>query len=161
MVWDRVKRIKQYRTASRLHPASLISRQICLPSRFNHAPECMYSSLPQELDFAIHVRLGDRTTYVNGFEADYMDKIQTFMDTVANAVTRRGFDSPRFHVFSETFYPCPQEESRTFREFPAWPVEEHQVPTRFPFVDAITPNRCRKSAAYALYSAVLYYITVP
>ena len=98
----------------------------------------MYSSSPQELNFAIHVRLGDRTAYLHGFEADYVDYMQSFMDTVTNAVIRRGLDSPRFHIFSETFYPCPQEESRTFREFPAWPVEEYQVLTLFSPVDAFT-----------------------
>jgi len=87
----------------------------------------MYTSSSQELNFAIHIRLGDRITVQQGFESSYEGYIKAFMDTVAASVTRRGLGTPLFHVFSETSLPCPSEENGTFPEFPTWPVDTYQV----------------------------------
>lgn len=87
----------------------------------------MYSSSPRELNFAIHVRLGDRAAKLNKSIDDYLGYLNVFMYILTAAVTDRGLDQPIFHVFSETALPCPSEENRTFPEFPLWPVEEYQV----------------------------------
>lgn len=91
----------------------------------------MYPSSPEELNIAIHVRLGDRTSILHGFESSYLLYIETFITTVAAAVTRRGLDTPLFHVFSETWLPCPTERNGTFAEFPAWPIDTYQVRHHF------------------------------
>lgn len=87
----------------------------------------MYSSSPRELNFAIHVRLGDRAKKLSKSTDDYPWYLETFMTTLTAAVADRGLDPPRFHVFSETATPCPSEDTGTFPEFPMWPVEKYQV----------------------------------
>lgn len=87
----------------------------------------MFSSSPKELDFAIHVRLGDRQVIDHGYELGYVGSIEAFMETVTTVVTRRGLDTPMFHVFSETSMPCPRVGPKTFQEFPTWPIEAYQV----------------------------------
>lgn len=98
-----------------------------MPDRFEEQPECMYSSSPKELNFAIHVRLGDRLKTLKSSMNSYFEYLERFMDRVTTAVTQRGLDPPTFHVFSETVEPCPSEETGTFPEFPIWPIEPYQV----------------------------------
>lgn len=82
-----------------------------------------------ELNFAIHVRLGDRMQLLTDTEASHLDHLGRFMNDVTESVVLRGLDPPAFHVFSETADPCPSEVDGTFAEFPKWPVEMDQVRT--------------------------------
>ncbi|CAN0194489.1 unnamed protein product, partial [Scytosiphon promiscuus] len=49
------------------------------------------------------------------------------MATVSQQVELKGLATPLFHVFTETFLPCPSEQTGLFNEFPAWPVAADQV----------------------------------
>ena len=99
----------------------------CRLNRYDQRPQCSYGS--SQLDFAIHVRLGDRSKLiVEDFEA-YIVLLESFMDTVTESVLDRGLDKPVFHVFSETSVPCPSLANGTFAEFRMWPVETDQVCT--------------------------------
>lgn len=93
-------------------------------NRYDGNPECAYD--PARLNFAIHVRMGDRP--IQGEEGlDYFHLLELFMDTVSKEVVRKGLEPPLFHVFSETLIPCPSQDTGLFHEFPTWPV--HQVRT--------------------------------
>lgn len=92
--------------------------------RYNHEPECGYEE--SELNFALHVRMGDRRE-LEGVTPEYFSLLEDFMATVTRAVVERKQVAPMFHVFSEALYPCPSPENATFQEFPFWPVERDQV----------------------------------
>lgn len=94
-------------------------------NRYDHAPQCAYGS--SGLDFAIHVRLGDRAHMMNEENDNYFRLLEGFMEVVTGRVLARGYDAPVFHVFSETSLPCPTSGNGTFMEFPHWPVEIDQV----------------------------------
>lgn len=87
-------------------------------------PECGYEE--SELNFALHVRMGDRRE-LEGVTPEYFSRLEGFMATVTQAVVEREQAAPMFHVFSEALYPCPSPENATFTEFPFWPVERDQV----------------------------------
>lgn len=94
--------------------------------RFNTSHECAYDT--SRLNFAIHVRLGDRKVFWNG-DLEYFRLLDAFMDVVTKGVLDMGLPSPLFHVFSETLQPCPPPDTGIFPEFSAWPpVELDQVP---------------------------------
>lgn len=90
--------------------------------RYEKTPECAYD--PARLNFAIHIRMGDRRAML-GESLGYFYLLEQFMDTVSKEVVRKGLVPPLFHVFSETLIPCPQDDTGIFDEFPSWPV--HQV----------------------------------
>lgn len=79
-----------------------------------------------ELNFALHVRMGDRRD-MEGATPAYFSLLEDFMEVVTEGVVGRGHAAPTFHVFSEALYPCPSQENGTFHEFPLWPVERDQV----------------------------------
>lgn len=95
-----------------------------LTLRYNHTPVCHYEM--SELNFALHVRLGDRKT-IEPVTAEYFGLLESFMETVAKGVEKMGHATPAFHVFSETLSPCPSADTGTFHEFPEWPVKADQV----------------------------------
>lgn len=102
-----------------------ISFPFCLPKRFDKPLECAYGS--GQLNFALHVRLGDRAKLLGDDDHEYFNLLEAFMATVSEALLRKGRDHPVFHVFSETTFPCPYSENGTFPEFPMWPTEVSQV----------------------------------
>lgn len=97
-------------------------RSLC---RYDQAPDCSYGS--SELNFALHLRMGDRRE-IEQVTFEYFEYLDDFMDTVTQAVLDKGRDAPMFHVFSEALMPCPSTVNGTFAEFPLWPVEMDQVP---------------------------------
>lgn len=94
-------------------------------SRYDEAPKCAYGS--SQLDFAIHVRLGDRAKLMPGDHSDYIGLLEAFMEAVTERVVNKTHTAPVFHVFSETSQPCPSQENGTFEEFPFWQVVLDQV----------------------------------
>ncbi|CAM9365547.1 unnamed protein product, partial [Laminaria digitata] len=72
-------------------------------SGYEEHPECAYD--PARLNFAIHVRMGDRRVIL-GETREYFHLLEMFMDTVSKEVVRKGLEAPLFHVFSETLIPC-------------------------------------------------------
>ena len=90
--------------------------------RYDEHPACAFD--PARLNFAIHVRMGDRQGLL-GERPGYFRGLELFMETVSKEVVQKGQQPPLFHVFSETLYPCPPEDTGIFDEFPTWPV--HQV----------------------------------
>ena len=94
--------------------------------RYDHTAECMYSRT-EVLNFAIHVRLGDRARALTKVRDGYFEVLEAFMDTVTSVVVLRGYLPPVFHIFSETSLPCPNTYNGTFDEFPDWPVDMDQV----------------------------------
>ncbi|CAM9920162.1 unnamed protein product, partial [Hapterophycus canaliculatus] len=91
---------------------------------YNPTPECEYE--PSGLNFALHVRMGDRRD-IEPATPKYFSMLEDFMDTVTQEVARKGHAAPTFHVFSEALYPCPSPGNGTFDEFPTWPVERDEV----------------------------------
>lgn len=113
-----------------------------LSSSFDPVEECAFD--PSRLNFAIHVRLGDRTK-IQGIDAEYYELLDLFMDTVTSAVLAKGLSPPLFHIFSETSQPCPPADSRIFEEFSMWPpVDPYEVRLRW--------GRRAKSAAPTPYA---------
>lgn len=96
-------------------------------ARYDHEPHCRYNH--NKLNFAVHVRLGDRVQFLTDTESVYLEYLERFMDHVTESVVLRGLDPPMFHIFSETANPCPSTVNGTFAEFPSWPVEMEQVRT--------------------------------
>lgn len=94
-------------------------------SRYDQAPECAYSS--SQLDFAIHVRLGDRAELSPADGDDYFRLLEAFMEVVTKRVVDKTRNKLVFHIFSETLLPCPSSQNGTFEEFPFWKVEIDQV----------------------------------
>lgn len=78
------------------------------------------------LHFAIHVRLGDRSEFAQK-NPQYFQRLEGVMATISQQVELQGLAAPLFHVFTETFLPCPSEQTGLFKEFPAWPVAADQV----------------------------------
>lgn len=93
--------------------------------RYNEIPECGYKS--DQLNFAMHVRMGDRRAIQGGLNDDYFVYLQKFMDDVTEAVVSKGLESPMFHIYTQTLFPCPSRTTGLFKEFPLWPVEMDQV----------------------------------
>eukprot|EP00904_Undaria_pinnatifida_P013664 jgi/Undpi1/9428/HiC_scaffold_27.g11885.m1 len=104
---------------------------------YDENPKCDFH--PDRLNFAIHVRMGDRRAIL-GESGQYFLLLERFMGTVSAEVVRRGLEPPLFHVFSETLLPCPSEDTGLFDEFPSWPV--HQVPE---CLTAKVPDHCPES----------------
>ena len=71
-------------------------------SRYDDDLECAYA--PDRLNFALHVRMGDRRAFQEG-TLEYFALLEQFMDTVSTEVTKKGRDPPLFHIFSETIIP--------------------------------------------------------
>lgn len=94
-------------------------------ARFDEAPKCAFSK--ESLNFAIHVRMGDRRKFFDKGNDRYFQLLEAFMGTISAGVTQRGLLSPVFHIFSESLRPCPSETTGLFEEFPTWPVELDQV----------------------------------
>ena len=94
------------------------------PIRYDEDSTCYYAST--KLNFAIHIRLGDRRAFQDG-NLEYFQLLELFMDTVSQEVVRKGLEPPQFHVFSETMIPCPSADSGLFEEFPTWPVKLDKV----------------------------------
>lgn len=94
-------------------------------------PTCPYSK--DRLDFAIHVRLGDRALGRGGEKGavaipePYEGHLSQLMDTIAEEMASYQPLLPMFHIFTETEHPCPSGDNGTFPEFPNWPVEPDQV----------------------------------
>lgn len=100
-------------------------------ARYDEKPECAFGDT--RLNFAIHVRMGDRRT-LQGNGLEYFQLLENFMETVSEVVLEKGLEAPLFHIFSETVMPCPSESTGAFEEFPAWPIAHEQVrkKKRFP-----------------------------
>ena len=80
------------------------------------------------MNFAMHIRMGDRAMYIGNNSSDYFGYLEAFIDTVTRVVHEdMGKQVPLFHIFSETKEPCPNSITGAFEEFPQWPVERHQV----------------------------------
>lgn len=94
-------------------------------TRYDENPECAFS--PEALDFAVHVRMGDRREFLDGGNDGYFQLLETFMGTISAGVLERGLPQPVFHIFSETLKPCPSQITGLFDEFPAWPVDLNEV----------------------------------
>lgn len=93
--------------------------------RYSEEPDqCLYDE--GRLHFALHVRLGDRISAA-ARNPDYIHHLEALMDLISLAVQEKGLASPLFHVFTQTFMPCPSEETALFDEFPSWPLEVDQV----------------------------------
>lgn len=92
--------------------------------RYDANPSCSYSD--GELNFAIHVRMGDRRL-ITGTNDDYFGMLEALMDSITESVLTRRSTPPKFHVFTETLLPCPSGETGAFGEFASWPVELRQV----------------------------------
>ena len=75
------------------------------------------------------------------------------MDTVSKEAARKELQPPLFHVFSETLFPCPPEDTGIFDEFPSWPV--HQVRTRFLRYRDTLPLILRRNCLLVVYSPFL------
>lgn len=95
-----------------------------LVSRYDHNPACEYDST--KLNFAIHVRLGDRRV-TQDLSEEYYRLLDMFIDTLTTMVVKKGLDSPMFHIFTETLHPCPSMETGLFDELPTWPVVIDEV----------------------------------
>lgn len=108
---------------------------------YSNNPECAYS--PSSLNFAIHVRMGDRRQF-QGANMEYFELLEMFMDKVTAGVVGSGQPPPLFHVFSEVQVPCPDSETALFQEFPTWPVELDQIEG---CVNADTPEDCPEKRA--------------
>ncbi|CAN0106888.1 unnamed protein product [Ascophyllum nodosum] len=92
----------------------------------------------QSLNFAVHVRMGDRREFQDG-STQYLKFLERFMISVSSAVIAKGMMQPTFHVFSETLAPCPSEDTRLFDEFPAWSIEADEITRCW---EAKTPQDC-------------------
>ena len=93
-------------------------------SRYDDDIECAHA--PDSLNFAIHVRMGDRRAFQEG-TLEYFKLLERFMDAVSSEVVKKGLEPPLFHVFSETLEACPKSDTGLFDEFPSWPVVLDQV----------------------------------
>lgn len=51
--------------------------------------------------------------------AEYLAKVEGFMDTVAEVAVKIGFEEPMFHVFSESREPSLHRETSMFDELPS------------------------------------------
>lgn len=94
------------------------------PPRHNPNPACSYDA--GRLDFAIHVRLGDRRLTQEAPD-EYFSVLEALMDTITDSLLKRGLTPPVFHIFTETLQQCPSAETGIFHEMPGWPVELDQV----------------------------------
>lgn len=97
---------------------------IQIRNRYDEAPECAFE--PSRLNFALHVRMGDRRA-IERPTLEYFRLLETFMEAIREGVVEKGLNPPMFHVFSETLLPCPTADNATFDEFPVWPVGADQV----------------------------------
>lgn len=95
------------------------------PSRYDTVPECGYGNA--QLNFAIHVRMGDRRVLQTEVTGEYFEYLHDFMDVVTDAVLAKGLEAPKFHVFTETLLPCPSRDTGFFPEFPLWPISRDQA----------------------------------
>ena len=93
--------------------------------RYDEVPDCGYK--PTQMNFAMHVRMGDRRAIQGGLDNDYFTYLHRFMDDVTEAVVSKGLEPPMFHVYTQTLLPCPSRDTGLFVEFPLWPVEMDQV----------------------------------
>lgn len=98
--------------------------------RYDENPECAFGE--DRLNFAVHVRMGDRREWQDGSE-EYFQLLELIMGAITAEVADRGLQAPLFHVFSETLVPCPSGEAGLFDEFPTWPVGVDQVRTQIQF----------------------------
>eukprot|EP00903_Cladosiphon_okamuranus_P019481 g17914.t1 len=135
--WDEGKRqtvrkvLQQARTNFHRHPRPW----------YDEDPKCAFDQ--GRLNFALHVRLGDRRGFQEG-NGEYFQLLEHIMDTIAVEVVQRGLQVPLFHVFSETLVPCPPEETGLFDEFPRWPVVVDKIQECFA---APTPEDCPEKRA--------------
>lgn len=108
------------------HPRHLTVEIVSpLCNRYSDDPEqCLYDE--GRLHFALHVRLGDRISAA-ARNPHYIDHLEALMELISLAVARKGLSPPLFHVFTQTFMPCPSQDSALFDEFPSWPMENDQV----------------------------------
>lgn len=95
--------------------------------RYDEDLQCAFD--PTRLNFAVHVRLGDRIASAESL-AQHFRLLEELMDTITNVMRENGLQTALFHVFSETKEPCPSPETGLFDEFPTWPVEIDQVRNR-------------------------------
>ncbi|CAM9440698.1 unnamed protein product, partial [Ectocarpus fasciculatus] len=58
---------------------------------------------------------------------EYFQRLEDVMFTISHHVELKALATPVFHIFSETFSPCPSNDTGTFDEFPTWPVEADQL----------------------------------
>lgn len=101
--------------------------------RYDDDLECAHA--PDRLNFALHVRMGDRRAFQEG-TLEYFELLEAFMNTVSSEVVKKGLEPPLFHIFSETLVPCPSSDTGLFDEFPSWPVVLDQV--RISQIDVVT-----------------------
>jgi len=107
-----------------MHHPGPARRYFAIPHRYDENPPCDYGD--GGLDFAIHVRMGDRRMYQSG-TLEYLKMMERIMDQISEAVSEKGLETPVFHVFSETVRRCPSEEAGLFEEFPTWAVAPEEV----------------------------------
>lgn len=92
--------------------------------RYDPNPACSYDA--GVLNFALHVRMGDRR-FAHGTNNTYFSMLEELMDGITDSVLKKGKAAPVFHIFTETLEPCPSTSTGEFDEFPNWPVELGQV----------------------------------
>lgn len=92
--------------------------------RYEENPRCAFDQ--DRLNFAVHVRLGDRREFQDGND-EYFQLLELIMDDITAEVVQKGLLAPLFHVFSETLVPCPSGEAGLFDEFTRWPVGVDKV----------------------------------
>ena len=93
--------------------------------RYAEKPEqCRYSG--ERLHFAAHVRLGDRLQYENE-NPHHIRFLEDLMNLISRTVEEKSLSPPLFHVYTETRKSCPSRQTKTFDEFPSWPLEENEV----------------------------------
>eukprot|EP00903_Cladosiphon_okamuranus_P019865 g18259.t1 len=118
-------------------------------ANFHRHPRPWYDEVPKcafdqgRLNFALHVRLGDRREFQDGSD-EYFQLLEQIMNTITVEVVQRGLQAPLFHVFSETLVPCPPEETGLFDEFPRWPVGIDKIQE---CLAAPTPEDCPEKRA--------------
>eukprot|EP00752_Nemacystus_decipiens_P015076 g13430.t1 len=115
--------------------------------RYDESPECAFDH--NRLNFAVHVRMGDRRKFFQDGNTQYFELLELIMSTISEEVVDRGLPLPLFHVFSETLAPCPSGETGLFDEFPHWPVGVDKLPE---CMAAPAPTDCPEKRAGGLCS---------
>lgn len=98
-----------------------------MPHRYDGELDCGYDRT--RLNFAIHVRMGDRRPPPE-ILLPYYNYLEKMIASITNVVLGKGLEPPLFHIFSETLKPCPSPETGAFEEFPTWPIDLNQVSQR-------------------------------
>lgn len=94
-------------------------------NRFDENPNCSFAK--ERMNFALHVRMGDRRNFFERSAREYAKTLEEVMNNITAEVVDMSLPKPLFHIFSETVHPCPSAQTGLFDEFPTWRVESDQV----------------------------------